>query len=69
MARRSSITELVLPRCYGVDKSALSLDELTLEAIAQAVDAVHGNISEASRALGISRNTIYRKLRWKNCLR
>ena len=43
----------------------LSLDELTLEAIAHAVDAAHGNISEASRQLGISRNTIYRKLRWK----
>jgi transcriptional regulator of acetoin/glycerol metabolism len=41
-----------------------SLDELTLDAIAQAVDAAHGNISQASRRLGISRNTIYRKLRW-----
>jgi len=28
------------------------------------VQAAHGNISEASRALGISRNTVYRKLRW-----
>jgi len=41
-----------------------SLDELTLEAISQAVNAAHGNISQASRQLGISRNTIYRKLRW-----
>jgi transcriptional regulator of acetoin/glycerol metabolism len=41
-----------------------SLDELTLDAITQAVDAAHGNISQASRQLGISRNTIYRKLRW-----
>jgi transcriptional regulator of acetoin/glycerol metabolism len=41
-----------------------SLDELTLDAISQAVDAAQGNISEASRQLGISRNTIYRKLRW-----
>jgi transcriptional regulator of acetoin/glycerol metabolism len=41
-----------------------SLDELTLEAIAHAVNAAHGNISQASRQLGISRNTIYRKLRW-----
>ena len=29
-----------------------------------AVDAANGNISEASKRLGISRNTIYRKLRW-----
>jgi transcriptional regulator of acetoin/glycerol metabolism len=41
-----------------------SLDALTLEAITQAVDAAQGNISEASRRLGISRNTIYRKLHW-----
>ena len=46
------------------DKPQQSLDDLTLEAISQAVDAAHGNISEASRQLGISRNTIYRKLRW-----
>jgi transcriptional regulator of acetoin/glycerol metabolism len=34
------------------------------EVIRQAVDAAGGNISEASKRLGISRNTIYRKLRW-----
>jgi transcriptional regulator of acetoin/glycerol metabolism len=47
-----------------VASAAQSLDALTLEAIVQAVDAANGNISEASRRLGISRNTIYRKLRW-----
>ena len=46
------------------ERTPPSLDELTLEAISQAVSAAHGNISEASRQLGISRNTIYRKLRW-----
>jgi transcriptional regulator of acetoin/glycerol metabolism len=45
-------------------KAQQSLDEQTLEAITQAVNAAQGNISEASRQLGISRNTIYRKLRW-----
>jgi transcriptional regulator of acetoin/glycerol metabolism len=29
------------------------------------VDAAGGNISVAAKQLGISRNTIYRKLRWK----
>ena len=48
----------------GTKAPPSSLDELTLEAISQAVDAAHGNISRASRQLGISRNTIYRKLRW-----
>ncbi|MFI4931749.1 MAG: helix-turn-helix domain-containing protein, partial [Burkholderiales bacterium] len=46
------------------DKARQSLDALTLDAIGEAVDAAQGNISEASRQLGISRNTIYRKLRW-----
>jgi sigma-54 dependent transcriptional regulator, acetoin dehydrogenase operon transcriptional activator AcoR len=34
------------------------------EAIRRAVALAGGNISEASKRLGISRNTIYRKLRW-----
>lgn len=42
-----------------------TLDDLQLELIRRAVDAAGGNISEASKRLGISRNTIYRKLRWK----
>ena len=41
-----------------------SLDEMEIEAIRQAVAAAGGNISEASKRLGISRNTIYRRLRW-----
>jgi len=41
-----------------------SLEEMELDAIRRAVDDAGGNISEASKRLGISRNTIYRKLRW-----
>jgi transcriptional regulator of acetoin/glycerol metabolism len=41
-----------------------SLGEMEFDAIRHAVDAAQGNISEASKRLGISRNTIYRKLRW-----
>ncbi len=41
-----------------------SLGELEIEAIRQALDGAGGNISEAAKRLGISRNTIYRKLRW-----
>ena len=41
-----------------------TLDELQLEAIKRAVEQAGGNISEASKRLGISRNTVYRKLRW-----
>ena len=42
-----------------------SLQDMEIEAIRQAVDQAGGNISEASKRLGISRNTIYRKLRWQ----
>ena len=41
-----------------------SLEEMEIDAIRLAVEAAGGNISEASKRLGISRNTIYRKLRW-----
>ena len=41
-----------------------TLGESEIALIQAAVDAANGNISEASRQLGISRNTIYRKLRW-----
>jgi transcriptional regulator of acetoin/glycerol metabolism len=40
------------------------LDEVEIAAIRRAVDAAGGNISAAARRLGVSRNTIYRKLRW-----
>jgi transcriptional regulator of acetoin/glycerol metabolism len=42
-----------------------SLQDMEIDAIRRAVDAAGGNISEASKRLGISRNTIYRKLRWQ----
>ena len=41
-----------------------SLEEMEIAAIRHAVESAHGNISEASKRLGISRNTVYRKLRW-----
>jgi transcriptional regulator of acetoin/glycerol metabolism len=44
---------------------ARTLGESEIALIQAAVDAAGGNISEASKALGISRNTIYRKLRWR----
>jgi sigma-54 dependent transcriptional regulator, acetoin dehydrogenase operon transcriptional activator AcoR len=41
-----------------------TLEHAEIEVIRRALDAAGGNISEASKRLGISRNTIYRKLRW-----
>jgi transcriptional regulator with PAS, ATPase and Fis domain len=45
--------------------STRSLEEMEMQAIQHAVELAGGNISEASKQLGVSRNTIYRKLRWK----
>ncbi len=42
-----------------------TLDDMERETIQRTLDEVHGNISEASKRLGVSRNTIYRKLRWR----
>jgi DNA-binding NtrC family response regulator len=44
--------------------AARTLGEAEIEMIRQALAAAGGNISVASKRLGISRNTIYRKLRW-----
>lgn len=44
--------------------SGKTLEEGEVEMIRAALDAARGNISEAAKRLGISRNTIYRKLRW-----
>ncbi|WP_395699860.1 sigma-54-dependent Fis family transcriptional regulator [Aquabacterium sp.] len=42
------------------------LDAQQLAAMQRALAAAGGNISAAAKALGISRNTLYRKLRWRN---
>ncbi len=41
-----------------------SLHEVERETIRKAVDEARGNISVAAKRLGVSRNTIYRRLRW-----
>jgi transcriptional regulator of acetoin/glycerol metabolism len=51
------------PRAHG-DAVAPSLQALELQAIREALDAAAGNITLAAKRLGVSRNTIYRKLRW-----
>jgi transcriptional regulator of acetoin/glycerol metabolism len=45
--------------------TARTFGDMEIDAIRKAVADCGGNISEASKRLGISRNTIYRKLRWK----
>jgi transcriptional regulator of acetoin/glycerol metabolism len=52
------------PTPAGEGAAACTLEEAEIEMIRIAVAAAQGNISVASKRLGISRNTIYRKLRW-----
>lgn len=60
-APAAAVAEPAMPPAGG-----RTLEELEREMIRQAVDAADGNISVASKRLGISRNTIYRKLRWNS---
>jgi len=47
----------------NVASNPLDLDDLTSQAIKQAMQAEAGNVSAVARQLGISRNTLYRKLK------
>lgn len=49
----------------NLSSQAQTLEELEIATIRTALDAAYGNISVAAKKLGISRNTIYRKLKWK----
>jgi len=44
----------------------VTLEQAEIEMMQNALAAAGGNISEAAKRLGISRNTIYRKLRWNS---
>jgi sigma-54 dependent transcriptional regulator, acetoin dehydrogenase operon transcriptional activator AcoR len=56
----------VAPVFPAHEQAGRSLEDIELQSIQRAVDAAGGNISVAAKQLGISRNTIYRKLRWKS---
>ncbi|OIR06650.1 acetoin catabolism regulatory protein [mine drainage metagenome] len=47
----------------GASAQALALDDVTTNAIRSAMQSQSGNISAVARQLGISRNTLYRKLK------
>ena len=54
-----------LPLIQNIDAAKRETQALVLAPTRElAVQVAGGNISEASKRLGISRNTIYRNLRW-----
>ena len=46
----------------AVEKAPVSLDDMAVNAIQLALERHHGNVSATARELGVSRNTLYRKL-------
>lgn len=50
----------------GVGGKVQTIDELESEAIRQAIDNFKGNLTEAAKALGIGRATLYRKVKQYN---
>jgi transcriptional regulator of acetoin/glycerol metabolism len=63
------VPERVTPQAADVatapPAAPATLEALELQTIQRVLDEAGGNISVASKRLGISRNTIYRKLRWR----
>jgi len=55
-------TRVQLPVAVAVAAGGDTLDALSRAAIRQAIDRAAGNMSQAARSLGISRQTLYRKL-------
>jgi transcriptional regulator of acetoin/glycerol metabolism len=51
------------PAAAGGGAASENLREMSETTIARAIALSHGNMSEAARRLGISRNTLYRRLR------
>lgn len=57
------LEDLQQPEIRADKPLADNLQELSRQALRQAVDGSGGNLSQAARRLGISRQTLYRKLR------
>jgi transcriptional regulator of acetoin/glycerol metabolism len=47
---------------FNKDMNSTTLAHLSIQAMQKAIQVANGNLSEAARALGISRQTLYRKL-------
>ncbi len=63
-ATSAAASSMNLPATPSQPAPPLTLGEAEIDMIRRVLADAGGNISEASKRLGISRNTIYRKLRW-----
>lgn len=53
----------ILKDCVDCSQEVISLDKLEEEHVRKVVDRCHGNISRAAELLGITRQTLYAKMR------
>jgi transcriptional regulator of acetoin/glycerol metabolism len=61
------LAEALRGPCEASEAEAMDLRTLSQVAVRRMVDECDGNLSEAARRLGISRNTLYRRLRAVDC--
>ena len=54
---------LQFPQRMGVDQKVKTMNELESLAISNAINEYNGNLTEAAKALGIGRATLYRKVK------
>ena len=57
-----SVETTAAPVTAFADSEPVSLDEMTVNAMQLALERNHGNVSATARELGVSRNTVYRKI-------
>ncbi len=64
----TAVSELVIPKPSGSTDapSSLAIDDIETWAIIKALGQTSGNVSQAARVLGISRDTLHTKLKKKN---
>ena len=53
----------ILKDCVDCSQEVISLDKLEEEHVRKVVDRCHGNISRAAELLGITRQTLYAKMK------
>lgn len=51
------------PQATKTSNSVLKMDDIEAQAISSAIEAYNGNLTEAAKALGIGRATLYRKVK------
>lgn len=51
------------PQAQKTSSSVLKMDDIEAQAISSAIEAYNGNLTEAAKALGIGRATLYRKVK------